>query len=70
MAALLRAKVTTSDSISIKKTTTYKIAYMTLSEFENDYGQAVVKLFSDEFSAKAYADGEQVIEVQITRKMN
>lgn len=65
VAALLRAKVGTQDSISITKTTTLKYAYMVKSEFQNELGVHTVKVFSNESAAKNYAAGQEIIKVAI-----
>lgn len=68
MAALLRAKVTCEDQVDIKKTTGMQHGYMVLSEFENQLGRAVAKVFPSESTAKAYANGQTVIKVSIIRE--
>ena len=70
MAALLKAKVTATDQMSIQKTVGLKVGYMVLSEFENELGVVTAKVFSSESTARSYADGEQVIEVEVIRKFD
>ena len=68
--ALLRAKVTATDQMSMQKTIGLKTGYMVLSEFENELGFVTAKVFPSESAAKAYADGEQVIKVDVVRKFD
>ena len=68
--ALLRAKVTASDQMSMQKTVGLKPGYMVLSEFENELGNVVAKVFPSESAAKAYAQGEPIIKVEVIRKFD
>ena len=68
VAALLRAKVTPEDSMSIKLSVGLKTAYMVLSEFENELGYIACKVFPKESAAKAYAQDQEIIEVQVVRQ--
>lgn len=65
VAALLRAKVGTEDSITITKVTTLKYGYMVKSEFENELGVHTAKVFSSESAARSYASGQQIIKVAV-----
>jgi hypothetical protein len=66
--ALLKAKVSIEDQVAITKITGMKTGYMILSEFENELGYVTAKIFPKESSAKAYAQDQQVIEVDVIRK--
>lgn len=68
MAALLRAKVTCDDRVDITKTVGMQYGYMVLSEFENQLGRSVAKIFPSESTAKAYAGGQQIIKVSVVRE--
>lgn len=68
--ALLKAKVTATDQMSLQKVVGLKVAYMVLSEFENELSVVTAKVFPSESAAKSYADGEQVIKVEIIRKFD
>lgn len=65
--ALLRAKVSTSDNTSVKLSPGMKTGYMVLSEFEDELGNITSKVYSRESSAKASADGQQIIKVNVIR---
>ena len=66
--SLLKARVSIDDQISVTKTIGMKTGYMVLSEFENELGHVTAKVFPKESSAKAYAQDQQIIEVDIIRK--
>ena len=66
--SLLKARVSIDDQISVTKTIGMKTGYMVLSEFENELGYVTAKVFPKESSAKAYAQDQQIIEVDIIRK--
>lgn len=66
--ALLKAKVSAEDRIAISKTIGMKTGYMVLSEFENELGYVTAKVFPRESSAKAYAQDQEIIEVDVIRK--
>lgn len=68
--ALLRAKVTASDQMSMQKTIGLKPGFMVLSEFEGELGVMTAKVFPSESAAKAYAQGELVIKVEVVRKFD
>ena len=68
--ALLRAKVNAEDSMSVKKMVGLKVAYMVLSEFEGELGAVTVKIFPNESSARSYAQGQDVIKVDVIRKFD
>lgn len=67
MAALLRAKVFTDDHIEISKTVGLQRGYMLLSEY-NLANKMTCKIFPTESVAKSYAQGDEIIEVEIIRK--
>jgi hypothetical protein len=66
--ALLKAKVSLEDQVSVTKTIGMKTGYMVLSEFETELGYVTAKVFPKESSAKAYAQDQQIIEVDVIRK--
>lgn len=66
--ALLRAKVNAEDNVSISKTVGMKTGYMVLSEFEQELGFTTAKIFPRESSCIAYAQGQEIIEVDVVRK--
>lgn len=70
MPALLRAKVTATDKVAVQKTIGMKTGFMTLSDFEQELGNAVSKVFPSEATAKSYAQGEEVIKVDVIRKFD
>jgi hypothetical protein len=65
--ALLRAKVDTTDQVSMKLTPGMKTGYMVLSEFENELGTITSKVYPRESAAKASSQGQQIIEVNVVR---
>lgn len=66
--ALLKAKVDTSDHVSITKTIGMKTGYMILSEFEGELGNVTAKVYPKESSAKASAQGQEIIKVNVIRE--
>lgn len=68
--ALLRAKVDVADQVSVKKTVGLKTAYMVLSEFEMELGNATSKIFPSESVCRAYAQGQEIIKVDVIRKFD
>lgn len=66
--ALLRAKVDATDQVSISKTTGMKTGYMILSEFENEMGAVTAKVYPRESAAKASAQGQEIIKVNVIRE--
>lgn len=68
--ALLRAKVDAVDKMSMVKTVGLKSGYMVQSEFENELGAMTAKVFPTESSAKAYAQGQPIIRVDVIRKFD
>jgi hypothetical protein len=65
--ALLRAKVDTTDQVSMKLTPGMKTGYMVLSEFENELGTITSKVYPRKSAAKASSQGQQIIEVNVVR---
>jgi hypothetical protein len=65
--ALLKAKVSTTDEVTMTLMKGIQKGYMVLSEFENDMTYTVVKVFPKESSAKAYAGDQQIIKVDVVR---
>lgn len=68
--ALLRAKVTTQDNVSVSKVVGLKTGYMVLNEFEMELGNVVAKVFPNESAAKTYGQGQQVVKVEVVRKFD
>lgn len=66
--ALLKAKVVTDDKLTIQKVVTLKTGYMVMGEFENNVGYISTHVFPTKSAAIAYANGAQIIEVDIVRK--
>jgi hypothetical protein len=60
VSALLRNKVATEDHIEITKTTGLQVGYMLLSEYN-------LLVFTSESVAKSYAQGDEIVEVQVIR---
>lgn len=67
MAALLKARVQTEDHVEIQKTVGLQRGYMLLSEF-NLMHKMACKVFPTESTARSYAQGDEIIEVEIVRK--
>lgn len=65
--ALLRAKVDTSDQITMKLSPGMKTGYMILSEFENELGAITSKVYPRESAAKASSSGQTIIKVNVVR---
>jgi hypothetical protein len=65
--ALFKAKIDTTDEVAVKLTPGKKTGYMILSEFENDMEFVVTKVYPRESTAKASADGQQIIKVDVLR---
>ena len=65
--ALLRAKVDTSDHVSMKLSPGMKTGYMILSEFENEVGAITAKVYPRESAAKASSSGQSIIKVNVVR---
>lgn len=63
--ALLRAKVNVEDKVAVTKVKGLQTGFMILSEFE---AGITSKVFISESAAKGYADGEEIIKVDIIRK--
>lgn len=70
MPALLRAKVTMSDDVSMSKVPGLKPGYMVLDEFERELGAMTAKIFPTESACKTYAQGQRVIRVDVIRKFD
>lgn len=66
MAALLKNKIAIQDHIEIQKTTGLYKGYMLLSEF-NLLDRVTGKVFASESVARSYAQGDEIIEVQVVR---
>lgn len=65
--ALLRAKVDTSDQMSIQLSPGMKTGYMILSEFENELGAITSKVYPRESAAKASSSGQSIIKVNVIK---
>lgn len=66
MAALLKNKIAIEDHIEIQKTTGLYKGYMLLSEF-NLLDRVTGKVFASESVARSYAQGDEIIEVEVVR---
>lgn len=66
MAALLKNKIAIQDHIEIQKTTGLYKGYMLLSEF-NLLDRVTGKVFASESVARSYAQGDEIIEVEVVR---
>lgn len=66
MSALLRNKVATEDHIEITKITGLQQGYMLLSEY-NLLDRVTGKVFANESVARSYAQGDEIIQVQVVR---
>lgn len=67
MSALFKSKTDMSDRISIMKVTTLKECFMLKSDFEDELGFVVAKVYPTKASAIAAAEGKAVIKVTLTR---
>lgn len=67
MAALLKGKVITNDTVEVQKTIGLQRGYMLLSEY-NLMHKMACKVFPTESVARSYAQGDEIIEVEIVRK--
>ena len=66
MAALLKNKIAIQDHVEIQKTTGLYKGYMLLSEF-NLLDRVTGKVFASESVARSYAQGDEIIEVEVVR---
>lgn len=69
MAALLRSSASVGDEVSITKITTVKEGYMIITDFENSLERVAVRVFPNESSARASADGQRILKVKIEREL-
>jgi hypothetical protein len=67
VAALLKGKVFANDNVEVQKTIGLQRGYMLLSEY-NLMHKIACKIFPSESVAKSYAQGDEIIEVEIVRK--
>lgn len=67
MSALFKSKTDVADHISIMKVTTLKECFMIKSDFEDELGFVVAKVYPTEASAIAASNGKTVIKVILTR---
>lgn len=65
VAALFRAKIDSQDEMTLTVFTTLKEGWMIKPDFEKSLGYIASKVFPTEASAKASADGAQVIRVKV-----
>ena len=65
VAALFKAKVESTDVMTMTKFTTLKHGWMIQHDFEKSLEYVAVKVFPTEASAKASADGAKVIKVKV-----
>ena len=66
MAALLKNKIAIQDHVEIQKTTGLYKGYMLLSEF-NLLDKVTGKVFASESVARSYAQGDEIIQVEVVR---
>lgn len=64
--ALLKARVTANDSISLSLQKGMQVGYMVKNEFDGELGKIACKIFPTESSAKAYAKDQEVIKVNVS----
>lgn len=64
--ALLRAKVSADDSVSLTLTRGMKTGYMVKGEFDSELGNVTAKIFPTESVARSYSQGQEIIKVDIT----
>lgn len=69
MAALLRSSAGTSDEMSMTLVTTVKEGYMVITDFENSLGRVPVRIFPNESTARANADGQRILKVKVEREL-
>ncbi len=69
MAALLRSSAGTSDEMSFKLVTTIKEGYMIITDFENSLERVPVRIYPNESTARASADGQRILKVKIEREL-
>lgn len=67
--ALFKSKVATEDQFSMMKITTLKEGWMIKSDFEKGLGATTIKVFPTQSSAKASADGQEVIKIELNWKL-
>lgn len=63
--ALLKAKVTTTDEVSVTLIPGARTGYMVRDEFISEVGKITSKIFPNESTAKSYAQGAEVIPVEV-----
>lgn len=69
MAALLRSSAGTSDEMSMRLVTTIKEGYMVITDFENSLERVPVRIFPNESTARAAADGQRILKVKVEREL-
>jgi hypothetical protein len=69
VAALLRSSAGTSDEMSFKLVTTIKEGYMIITDFENSLERVPVRIYPNESTARASADGQRILKVKIEREL-
>ena len=69
VAALLRSSAGASDAMSMTLVTTVKEGYMVITDFENSLGRVPVRIFPNESTARANADGQRILKVKIEREL-
>jgi len=63
--ALLKAKVKIEDDVSVSLSPGMKRGYMVKNEFMNELGGITSKVFPSESTAKSYAQGQEIIKVDV-----
>lgn len=64
--ALLKAKVSTDDSVTLSLSKGMKRGYMIRGEFDSELGNVTAKVFPTESVARSYSQGQEIIKVDIT----
>lgn len=63
--ALLKAKVSAADNVTMTLSKGMKNGFMVKSEFDNELGAFTCKVFSSESAAKSYAKDQEIIKVNV-----
>lgn len=64
--ALLKARVTAEDNVTISLQKGMKEGFMVKHEFDQNIGAVTTKVFPSESVAKSYAQGQEIIKVNVT----
>lgn len=66
--ALFKAKVSTSEEVTVSLIPGPRTGYMVKDEFITEVGKLTSKVFPSESTAKSYAQGREVIPVEVSWK--